>query len=67
MAPWFNEEIHMNTMSIIWCAGILASLILAILYVVKQILNATDDMEKLNKQIDAIEKAHTEKKQRKIK
>lgn len=57
----------MNTMGIILCAGILVSLILAILYVVKQILNATDDMEKLNKQIDAIEKAHTEKKQRKIK
>lgn len=53
----------MNTEDIIWCVGILIALILAVLYVAKQISNALDGMERLNKQIDEIVKKHTEKKQ----
>ena len=56
----------MSAEDIIWCVGILIALILAVLYVAKQILNSLDDMEGLNKQIDEIVKKHTEKKQHEI-
>ena len=66
MAPQLDEEIVMAAEDIIWCVGMLIALILAVLYVAKQILNALDDMEGLNKQIDEIVKKHTEKKQHEI-
>ena len=64
MAPRFNEEIHMNTVDIVWCAGILIALLLAALYVIKQVISESDD---LDKQIDGIVKKCIELKKNEIK
>ena len=54
----------MNTVDIIWCAGILIALILTVLYVIKQVISASDD---LDKQIDEIVEKCVELKKNEIK